>query len=462
MKNIILLFGAILFSTLFYKQDIGLNMSLFSIVTIIILSIFNTKTFKSKSTIALTTTYLITAIAIFFYNSSLSIIANCFAFFTLVGHVSQRNSSIYINWLNGLFTFVAGFFLRALLKSESNKESKNKTQIDYIHLIKIIGIPLAVIIVFILLYKNGNPVFNDMISKIDFSFINLQWLLLTVLGYFLFYNISKPIQVNPATELDLNTSNTLEKNNKFSINTLKKENQLGLILITLLNILIIVFLITDITYLTTSNDIIAANLSNQVHNGINALIVSIVIAIIIILYFFRGNLNFYKQNNKLKIATYCWIILNTILVVNIVIKDSQYIYYYGFTYKRIGVLVYLLLALIGLFTTALKVFKIKNLWFLFRVNSLTAYALLIISCSVNWDNLITNYNLYHAKSNDFEYLISLSNNNTFLLKAYSQKNQLSTKNQFLVDKKHNDFVEKLNSNTWQEMQFDNFNIEQYK
>lgn len=461
MKNIILLLGAILFSTLFYKQDIGLNMSLFSIVTIIILSFFNPKAFKNQSTIGLTITYAITAVAIFFYNSNLSIIANCLAFFTLLGHVSQLNSSIYINWLNGLYSFVAGFFHRALLASESNKESKPKKQIDYIHLIKIIGIPIVVISVFTLLYKNGNPVFNDMVSKIDFSFINLQWLLLTTLGYFLFYNISNPIQVNPATELDLNTSNNLEKNHNFSINTLKKENQLAIISITLLNFLIVVFLVTDITYLTTKNDIIAANLSNQVHSGINALIVSIVIAIIIILYFFRGNLNFYQQNNKLKIATYCWIILNTILVINIAIKDSQYIYYFGFTYKRIGVLVYLLLALTGLFTTALKVFKIKNLWFLFRVNSLTAYALLIISCTINWDNLITNYNLYHAKSNDFDYLISLSNNNTFLLKKFAEKNQLSTKNQFLVDKKHNDFVKKLNSNTWQETQFDNFKTSQY-
>ncbi len=462
MKNIILLVSAILFSTLFYKQDIGLNMSLFSIITIVILSFFNPKTFKNKSTIVLTVTYVVTAVAIFFYNSTLSILANGFAFFTLVGHVSQRNSSIYVNWLNGLYSFVAGIFHRAFLASESNKESKLKKQIDYIHLIKIIGIPMVVIIVFSLLYKNGNPFFNELISKIDFSFINLQWLLLTVLGFFLFYNISNPIQVNPATELDLNTSNNLEKSHKFSIDALKKENQLAIISITLLNFLIVVFLVTDITYLATNNDIIAANLSNQVHNGINALIVSIVIAIIIILYFFRGNLNFYEQNSKLKIATYCWIILNIILVINTVIKDSQYIYYFGFTYKRIGVLVYLLLAFIGLLTTAIKVFKIKNLWFLFRVNSLTAYALLIISCVVNWDGLITKYNLYHAKSNDFEYLISLSNNNTFLLKEYTEKNQLSQKNQILVDEKHHDFVKQLNNNTWQEMQFDNFKISQYK
>ena len=123
-------------------------------------------------------------------------------------------------------------------------------------------------------------------------------------------------------------------------------------------IVIALFLITDITYLISTNDLRASVFSNQVHNGINALIASIIIAIIIILYFFRGNLNFYKNNKKLKVVTFIWIFLNLILVINIVIKDCQYIYYFGFTYKRIGVLVYLLLTLIGLFTTFIKVHRI--------------------------------------------------------------------------------------------------------
>ena len=228
MKNIPLIIGAVLFSTLFYQQDIGLNMLLFSLITIIILAIFNLKEIKKKTTIALATMYLLTALAIFFYKSELSIVANCLAFFTLIGHVSQRKTSIYINWLNGLYTFVAGFFHRNFQTLETNKRTKQNKQIDYLHLIKIIGIPLTVVIIFILLYKNGNPVFNEIISDIDFSFINLQWTLLTVLGYYLFYNISTPIQVNPATKIDLNTKNVLDKKDPFSTETLKKENQLAI------------------------------------------------------------------------------------------------------------------------------------------------------------------------------------------------------------------------------------------
>ncbi len=455
MKKISLFIGALLFSTLFYKQSLGLNMSLFSLITILVLAIYNPKSFKEKRTIALSIIYIITATSIFFYQSVLSTIANCVAFFTLIGHVSEHHSSIYINWLNGFYTFVAGFFHRNFNVIENEQKVTPKKDIDYVHWIKIIGIPLVVIIVFISLYKNGNPVFGNLISKIDFSFINLQWILLSVLGYYLLYNISTPISVNPATDSDLKTGNTLTNKTEFSIENAKKENQLGVILIALLNVLIVIFLITDFTYLVSTTDLRASVFSNQVHSGINALIASIIIAIIIILYFFRGNLNFFKDNKTLKNLAFIWIFLNMVLVVNTFIKDGQYIYYFGFTYKRIGVLIYLLLTIIGLITTAIKVKQIKNFWYLLRVNTVAAFTILIISSAINWDKQITFYNINYAQSMDFEYLIDLSNNNTFLLKQYSDNLFLKGERKTLIDKKYRYYLRELNNRNWQEYSYDN-------
>ncbi len=458
MKNIPLLIGAILFSTLFYRQGIGLNLSLFSLLTICILFIYNKTAFTKKSTILFSTVFLITAGAVFIYKSNLSIIANVATFITLIGHVTEQKSSVYINWINGLYSSIAGYFHRNFNDIEKDKKVVLKRKIDYLHLIKIIGIPLVTLVIFISLYKNGNPLFSDLISKIDFSFINMQWLLVTTLGYYLLNNISKPVRVDPATTHDLNTLNSLEKRGEIEIEQLKKENQLGFILIALLNVLILLFLITDITYLVSTTDLRASVFSNQVHNGINTLIASIIIAIIIILYFFRGNLNFYKNNKNLKTVAYIWIILNIILVINIAIKDYQYIYYFGFTYKRIGVLVYLLLTIIGLFTTTIKVKQIKNFWYLFRVNTLTAFTILIITSTINWDNYITYYNLNHAKSMDFDYLINLSDNNTFLLKDYIDKNNLNVEKELAVERKHKEYLLELENNKWQEIQYDNFKI----
>ncbi|GAA4238249.1 hypothetical protein GCM10022291_28010 [Postechiella marina] len=458
MKNIPLIIGAILFSILFNKQNLGLNLSLFSIITTIILLINNQSVFKLKSTKAYSILYLITAIAVFVYNNNLALIANIVCYFTLIGHVSEHKSSIYLNWINGLYSSFVGYVHRNFKNKDGTNKTTLKKEIDYFHLAKIIGIPFAVLIIFIGLYKNGNPMFNGLINKIDLSFINIQWLLVAMVGYYLLSNISKPVIVDSTTIKDINTNNLLAKPNNLGVDKLKKEHQLGFVLILLLNLLILLFLITDITYLITENDFRASSFSNQVHSGINALIASIIIAIAIILYFFRGDLNFYKDNKNLKTVAYIWMLLNAILVINIIIKDCQYIYFFGLTYKRIGVLVYLLLTTIGLITTSIKIKNIKNFWYLLRINTLTAFTILVVSCTVNWDSCITIYNLNYAQSMDFNYLINLSNNNTFILKNYIDNNDLNIKSKRAVQQKFNKYIYLLKQKNWQEIQFDNLKL----
>lgn len=461
MKKLALFIAAILFSTFFYGQSLGLNLFLFSILTVVILFINNKKHFKNRKTQIYTIAYLITGLTIFFHSSTLSVIANLVTFFTLIGHLSETKSSIYVNWLNGLYTTIAGLFHRnfAITQSKTKDDiDKKKVKIDYLHWAKIILIPTVILIAFIALYKDGNPVFSNLIEQIDFGFINIQWLLVAGLGYYLFNNIYAPIEVEPATEFDLKTENNLHKTEAFSLPKLKQENQLGVILISLLNALIVLYLITDITFLTSQQDIRASVYSAQVHSGINALIASIVIAIMILLYVFRGNLNFYEQNTTLKRLAFTWIILNMLLVLSIIFKNSQYIYYFGLTYKRIGVLVYLILATIGLVTTLLKINNVKNNWYLFRVNTQVAFAILIISSTVNWDYHITNFNFNYAQSMDFKYLHELSNNNTLLLNEQLKTKTLDDDSIQLIENKYNKYVYQLRTNNWQELQYDNFKL----
>ncbi|MEO1033513.1 MAG: DUF4153 domain-containing protein, partial [Bacteroidota bacterium] len=329
MKQLLLFIGAILFSTLFYGKSIGLNLFLFSMLTLLILFAHHKDDFKSRKTLIHSVIYLVTGIAVFYHDLSLAILANIVSFFTLIGLLSEHKSSIYINWLNGIYTTIAGWFHRNFSADEATQNVASKKHIDYVHLAKIIIVPAVIVIIFIGLYQNGNPIFKDLIDRIDFSFINVQWLLFAVLGYYLFSNIHQPIEVEPATEIDLKTNNELVKTKDFSIPKLKQENQLGVILISLLNVLIVVFLITDITFILTNADIRASVFSEQVHSGINALIASIVIAIIILLYVFRADLNFYKENRTIKRLAFTWIVLNAILVLSIAVKNSQYIYYFG-------------------------------------------------------------------------------------------------------------------------------------
>ncbi|MGS2727221.1 DUF4153 domain-containing protein [Psychroserpens sp. BH13MA-6] len=459
MKQAILILASFLFSILFFEKSIGLNLSIFSICTIGILIAHNPKIFRHKSLIFLSFTYALTAVVVFVQGSSLSIIANCIVFFTLVGATSQQHTSVYVTWLNGLYSTIAGFFHRNFEVNETDEKVKIKKDIDVLHLVKLIGIPLIFIITFTLLYKNGNPMFSDFISKIDFSFINLQWLLFTVLGYFLFQNISKPVRVEPATSQDQNTSNDLRPPNHISEEKLRKEKQIGTTLLMLLNTLLVFYIVTDITYLFTAEITRASELSNQVHTGINTLIASIVIAILIILYYFRGDLNFYSKNRNLKRLTYLWIILNISLIVLIAIKNHNYITAFGLTYKRIGVHVYLFLALVGLVTTFFKVLQLKNLAYLFRMNTKIAFAVLVISSALNWDKLITDYNINVAESFDIHYLLNLSNRNANLLYHYKDKMDIpeSTKNR-IATKYRNNLREHLQYD-WQEYSLETFQLE---
>lgn len=458
MKKASLIIGAIAFSTLFYGKSIGLNLFLFSLLTVIILFVSHRSAFKNKTTLGYSVVYLATAAAVFFHDALLSILANISAFFTLIGYLSQQKTSIYVHWLNGIYTTTAGWFHRNFSVNELSQKVEPKTQIDYAHWAKLIIVPAIILIIFIGLYQNGNPLFSDLIDQIDFSFINIQWLLFAVLGYYLFLNIHKPVTVETITKTDLNTGNSLSKSKAFSIPKLKQEHQLGSVLIALLNVLIVIFLITDFTFIFTNLDLRASVFSEQVHNGINALIASIVIAIIILLYVFRGDLNFYEGNKTVKWLAFTWLMLNAILVLSISIKNSQYIFYFGLTYKRIGVMVYLTLALIGLFSTLIKINNIKNIWYLVRLNTKAAFVVLVLAAMVNWDYHITYFNFNYAKSMDVKYLIELSNNNTMYLKSQTGNKHLEQISVSHIEHKYNNYIDELNSNSWQELQYDNLKI----
>ena len=458
MKTLITLIASILFATLFYHQHIGLNLTVFSILTMGVLVLSHPNKLKLQPNLILLTMYMLTAVLVFVNHSSLSITANCAVFFTLVGSFSESKSSMYIKWLNGLYSSIAGMFHRKF-EAESNENHHSiKKSIDVWHTVKIIVIPLIIVVLFTVLYKNGNPLFESIISAINFDFINLQWMLFCVLGYYLFGNILIPVQVQPATETDLSTGNQLQATEPLNLESLKKEKQLAIILMSLLNLLILVYIISDIAYLLSNNNFAASVLSNQVHNGINTLILSILFAISILLYFFRGNLNFFNENKRLKQLSYTWIFLNALLVVLILLKNTQYVNVFGLTYKRVGVYLYLLMTLVGLITTFLKVFHVQNLWFLFRKNVSVAFLLLIFCSAINWDSAITDYNIEHADSLDIDYLIHLSDNNAFTLYEKRGRMLLTSNQKVRIASKYTNYRSRLIENSWQEYSYDNFKL----
>jgi len=444
--------AALAFSFLFYSNNLGLNLFFIAVIVVILLITLKRNKPISWKYYCL---YLLSSVFVFINPTAYSIFIHFMTFILLIGKFIAPKNSLYISWLIGLINMLVASAAN-FNKRERNPEKKKEKAITpkTLNYIKGIVIAIGLLFLFTLLYKNANPVFNTLISKIDLNFISIPWLFFTFLGYILFLHILNPYHPKELIDTDNAQNNYLvEPTNPFSEKTLKKlgeEHILGSIVFGTLNLLLIFFLTTDVIYLLKETTITNAAYSESVHQGVYALMFSIVCAIVLILYFFRGNLNFFQDNKRLKSLTFLWIGLNLILVTFTSYKNYQYVEALGFTYKRIGVFVYLLLTIIGLITAYIKVTHIKNFVYLVRTNIAVFFALLFISAAIPWDKMITSYNLSQIKNPDINYLINLGDTNSKQLYIYTNKNNISNESKQSINTKYTNFIAEYSNLNWQE------------
>ncbi len=137
------------------------------------------------------------------------------------------------------------------------------------------------------------------------------------------------------------------------------------------------------------------SLKQFVHEGTYLLILSILLSMAILLYYFRRNLNFYPNSQNLRRLAVLWIVQNMVLVISVALRNMHYIGYHGLAYKRIGVFVFLALTLFGLFTLLMKVRTQRSHWFLLKVNSWAVWVALLGLSLINWDVVIVRHNAHH-------------------------------------------------------------------
>jgi len=186
----------------------------------------------------------------------------------------------------------------------------------------------------------------------------------------------------------------------------------------MLNGLLLLVNLNDLVYLSLHATIPTDSIyAEYVHQGVYTLILTVLLAIGIFLYYFRGDQHFFAGSRLLLGLSFAWIIQNGVLLAITAGKNHGYVEAYGLTYKRIGVYVYLLATLIGLITTLYKLKHVKSSWFLIRKNAWALYTVLVLSASMNWDQLIVRYNLHQARVLDVSYLLTLSD--AALLELYA-------------------------------------------
>ncbi|MEP2280401.1 DUF4173 domain-containing protein [Maribacter sp.] len=445
--------SALAFSLLFYSKSFGLNLFLISILVVVLISTL--KGTRSASWVY-ALTYVLTSVFVFINPTGFTIFVHFMALMVYVGKSISGKTSLYLTWLLGFINLfiasVANFIQKqnAVEKDATKKETSPKL----LNRLKGGFFAVVLLILFTALYKNANPVFGNLIDQISFDFISIPWVFFTCIGYVLFLNILRPLDAQELVATDLSQKNELETPTEIEVIGQKKqledEHTLGSIILIALNFLLIFFLVTDGIYIFQKTDISNAEYSASVHQGVYALMFSIVLAIILILYFFRGNLNFYKNNQQIKTLTYIWISLNIILIVFTSFKNFTYVEALGLTYKRIGVFVYLLLTLTGLITAYIKVTEIKSFIYLVRTNIATVFTFLIVSAAIPWDRAITHYNLNTLEKPDMHYLIDLGDTNSIQLYQYAKEKNVNYDLKISIQDKYKAYKTLQSEKTWQE------------
>ncbi|MBX7226595.1 MAG: DUF4173 domain-containing protein [Chitinophagales bacterium] len=406
-----------LLNFLVWQQYLGLNILLISLVIQGGFLFFNTSSFKSKKVLFLAVLQLVSAINVVMVNSNLSIIT-C-AVTTLV-YALFVHEPRFRNILNALFWYLINFCLAFIYtKEELAYVRKDSIRIKgLIRVLKLFVLPMLIILIFLTIYNNANPIFSNYLNKFFyhinkflyelFGEINFLWLISCI---FCIWLISALMLKGNAPDIyreEQKQDDTLQRVRKkqHPFNNLQKKPQIlglkneylsGVITLISLNIIILFLNITDFTTIWTGIEFnTRKELRLMVYEGTGMLIVSILLSKLVLLLLFRKNINFYPKNKWIKVLAYLWIFQNGILLISVFLRNYQYIAYYALGYKRVGVYFYLYLTCFGLITLLLKIYQKKSFFYLLKVNAWNAFGVLIISSFINWDIYIAKYNFRHA------------------------------------------------------------------
>jgi hypothetical protein len=260
-----------------------------------------------------------------------------------------------------------------------------------------------------------NPLFEKLTQDVA-EIVSLGFVFFTLGGFILAYSVFNQKRAKAIDDW--------ENNWKLSINkkslTIHKWNEsiAFVILFVMLNLMLVSVNIMDINYLYLGDGMPDGITHKEfVHKGIGMLIISIILGIFLLLFFFRGALNFGGNNKVIKLFAFLWVLQNVLMVVSTGIRNTMYIDAALLTYKRIGVYFWLFFAVFGLLTLFIKLYKNKTVWFLTRSNFNALFVVLILSSALDWDQVISNFNINRTKQMDEisgldkNYLLSLSEGN---------------------------------------------------
>ena len=429
---------AIVFYFLFRNESPGINVLLFFLLSSFALAILKPGAYREVTVKVAFAASLLSALFIIVMNTDVSIISYWIWFAVMIGfiHQSQMRSAA-----GALLTFLLGLIASPLswwngLELAGKSSKQMSSLLKYLRLSLI---PLAVLFFFFILYSIADQQFEQVSNQL-FTFIFDQIKVLfdyispaTILFFIFSMLIAAAILLNRDMQLivkmELLQNDFLQRKKKKptvdtgeiewwqlffrkSMRSLQNEFNRGLLLLVMVNSLLLFVNVVDVKMVWFENTANASpySRSQAVHESTYLLLFSIVVAMAILLFFFRGNLNFLKNNRRLLQLSYLWIAQNAILAFTAGIRNYYYIRDYGLAYKRIGVIFFLLLILFSLLILFIKIRDKRSFFYLYKMEGWALCSMLVLMSCFNWDPLIATYNLTHFDDQhiDRNFLMTLS------------------------------------------------------
>lgn len=417
---LIALLSAFIFDRLFYQMGLGLNLALFAaLVAALTVHRIGWNALSTPARWALGGTLIAAAMVVVHH----SVIAPIMAILGLLGFTALAHEralrSIPMAFAQAFGNYVS--LPMAALDGTGELVPQRGAARHGWRWARIAVAPVLVLALFFQLYRVGNPKFDHLTA----GFLDGLWeaftrmldavftahMLFFLFGLFISAGLLFRFAPGLVAQWEERFSDTMSRVRvkrphwlmPLPMNPLERERRRGILLLVLVNALLLVVNAIDIGWVwfgfTVPEDF---SLKQFVHEGTWALIVSILLSMAVVLWFFRGNQNFYWRNAWLKRLALLWVAQNAVLAVSVFLRNWHYISFHGLAYRRIGVIVFLALVVVGLVTLFIKVEKRRSLYYLVRVNTWAAFAVLIGLTTVDWDSFIVRVNLRHDNPGEID------------------------------------------------------------
>ena len=390
----------ILFVILFYDQGVGLNLGIIGLIYAVLTFFRTPQKNRTQTFVFLFITSILSSCAFAWYGDFPSFLAVISSLILLGYRSKNRRMKILLLIpviVTNCFTFLCRFF------SFDQWLPKKKITGFWQKVFALIIVPLLLISVFFGIYTAGSDHFAGLFANLEFDLNFWQLITITALGFFIAFTYWNHTVERLIYKTNSTLSNDFTEKDQvmkptYSFFDLDTERMSGVISLLSLNILLIFFVITynyEQFYESVKTPV---QLSEETHERVNVVIISIMMSILVIMFYFKSSFNFDSKARLMKVLAKIWLLLNVILVISAMVKNREYITTYGFTYKRLGVYAFLILALIGLLMTLIKIQKQKRNAFLFNTMAWFIYGTILVCSYINWGGIITSQNI---KRQDF-------------------------------------------------------------